>query len=497
MGLRTREDYIEALSKMNNNIYCDGEKVSRLDPRFEGCINVLAKTYELAQEPENAELMLAKSHLTGETINRFNHIHQSTDDLHKKQDMTCLCCNKIGTCCRRCMGIDAANAVNAVAYEAQKLPDRKTNYYDNFLKWLKNFQEKDLIASCAQTDVKGDRMKRPGEQLDPDQYVHIDEERPDGIVVSGAKVHISEAIASVEIIVLPCRSLVKGEEAYAVSFAIPSDSEGIKQIVSIREMHKREHYQKGFEPGYSDSYIIFDHTFIPWERVFLCGEVELGGILALLFALFHRHSYSGCKPATLSFTIGLASLAAEINGIKKAKHVKKILSDMIMIGQLGYAAGYTASDLGKPEVSIGGKSRPFGPGSYIPNVVFSNVGRCLSGENVWHEVEMLCDIAGGFPSTFPYEKDITNPETKAYMEKYLNRHPNMSIDDQIKFWMLFKDYAISAAAAPTFYGQFHGGGSPIMEQIAITSQYDIGRCEDIVRELAGMTPREKKDKEKK
>ena len=84
MGLRTREDYIEALSKMNNNIYCDGEKVSRLDPRFEGCINVLAKTYELAQEPENAELMLAKSHLTGETINRFNHIHQSTDDLHKK-----------------------------------------------------------------------------------------------------------------------------------------------------------------------------------------------------------------------------------------------------------------------------------------------------------------------------------------------------------------------------------------------------------------------------
>ena len=83
------------------------------------------------------------------------------------------------------------------------------------------------------------------------------------------------------------------------------------------------------------------------------------------------------------------------------------------------------------------------------------------------------------------------------MEKYLNRHPNMSIDDQIKFWMLFKDYAISAAAAPTFYGQFHGGGSPIMEQIAITSQYDIGHCEDIVRELAGMTPREKKDKEKK
>ena len=328
MALRTKEQYLEALGKMNNNIYCNGEKINRLDPRLEGCINVLAKTYELAQDPQYADLMLAKSHLTGETINRFNHIHQSTEDLHKKQDVTRLACSKIGTCCRRCMGIDAANAINAVSYEAQKLEERKTNYYDNFLKWLKNFQEKDLVASCAQTDLKGDRMKRPGEQPDPDQYVHIVEERPDGIVVSGGKVHISEAIASDEILVLPCRSLVKGEEAFAVSFAVPSDAEGVKQIVTIREMHKRQNFMKGFEPGYSDSYIIFENTFIPWERVFLCGEVELGGILALLFALFHRHSYSGCKPATLDFTIGLASLAAERHQEGQARQEDPVRHDL-------------------------------------------------------------------------------------------------------------------------------------------------------------------------
>lgn len=490
--LRTREMYLEALGKMNDNLYCNGEKLNRLDPRLEGCINVLAKSYELAADPANSDLFLAKSHLTGETINRFCHIHQSTDDLHKKQDMTRHYCNQIGTCCRRCMGTDAANAVNAVSYEAQKRPGAKTAYYDNFLKWLRNFQEKDLIASCAQTDVKGERMKRPSEQPDPDSYVHVVEERPDGIVVSGAKVHISEAIASDEIIVMPTRSLVKGEEAYAVSFAIPSDYEGIKQIVHIRDLRKREHFKKGFEPGYSDSYIIFDNTFIPWERVFLCGETDLGGIMALLFSLFHRHSYSGCKPATLDYTIGLASLAAEINGIKKAKHVKKILSDLIMIGELGYAAGYTASDLGKPEASIGGKSVPFGPGGYIPNVIYSNVGRCLSGENVWHEMEMLCDLAGGFPATFPYEKDIINPETKEYMEKYLKRHPTMDIEDQIKFWLQFADFTVSSSGATTSYGAFHGGGSPIMEQIAITSQYDMKSREDIVRRLAGMSQEEKK-----
>ncbi|MGD9560443.1 MAG: 4-hydroxyphenylacetate 3-hydroxylase N-terminal domain-containing protein [Oscillospiraceae bacterium] len=496
MALRTKQDYLDAMYAKKDNLYYDGKLLSRKDPRLKGCFDVMAKSYDLAQDGDATvrELFTATSHVTGEVINRFNHIHQSTDDLHKKQDMTRYYCNQIGTCCRRCMGIDAANAINAVAYEAQKRPGARTQYYDNFLAWLKAFQQNDWIASGAQTDVKGERLKRPGEQTDPDSYVHKVDEDEKGIYVTGAKVHISEAVATDEILVFPTRALVKGEEDYAVAFSIPSDSLDMKQIVNIHPLRERKEYKRGFTPGYSDSYLIFDRTFIPWENVYLCGETDLGGILALLFALFHRHSYSGCKPAVLDYTIGMASLAAEINGISKTKHVKKALADMIMIGELGYAAGYTASDLGKPEVSVGGKFMPFGPGAYIPHVVYANVGRCLSGENVWHELEMLCDIAGGFPATFPYENDILNPETKPYLEKYLNRNPDMPIDDQIKFWLTFVDSYVSGNGASSAYGQFHGGGSPIMEQIAITSQYDIGRCEDIVRRIAGMSTPEKKKK---
>ena len=202
MALRTKEQYIAALSKMNKNLYCNGKLIDRLDEKQLGAINVMSRSYEMAQDPALAHLYVTKSHLTGETINRFCHIHQSTEDLHKKQDMTRHLCNDVGTCCQRCMGIDAANAVNNVSFEAQKRPAAKTTYYDNFLKWLKYFQENDLVASCAQTDVKGERMNRPGQQTDPDQYVHVVEERADGIVVSGAKVHISEASISDEIIVV-------------------------------------------------------------------------------------------------------------------------------------------------------------------------------------------------------------------------------------------------------------------------------------------------------
>lgn len=491
--MRTREQYIAGLGKMKRNLYFNGQMIDRLDPLQDGAINVMSLTFDAAWDSTSKDLCTATSHLTGETINRFNHIHQSKEDLHKKQDMTRFMVNKVGQCIQRCMGTDAANAIHAVSFEAQKSPKAKTAYHDNWLKWLERFQKEDLVASCAQTDAKGERLKRPAEQDDPDMYVHVVEERSDGIIVRGCKVHISEASISDEILVVPNRALKKGEEAYALAFAVPSDYEGVKQIVHFHNYRKRETFDRGIEYGYTDSYVIFDDCFIPWERVFLCGETQHGGIAALLFALFHRHSYSGCKPAMLDYVIGMGALAAEINGIEKTPHVRELLSKLIMTGELGYAAGYTASDLSKPEVYMPGIGLiPYGPGSYIPNSIYANVGRCLTGEAVFHEQEILCNIAGGMPATFPYEKDLTNPDTKHLLEKYLNRNPKIPIEEQIKFWMNFIDFGLSSSAGSTLYGAYHGGGSPIMEQIAITSQYDLESKKDIVRAIAGMKPRTQK-----
>jgi aromatic ring hydroxylase len=489
MGMRTKEQYIERLGKMRKNIYSGGEKIDRLDERQQGALNVMGLTFDAAWEPANKDLCTAVSHLSGETINRFNHIHQDAKDLHKKQDMTRFMCNKVGQCIQRCMGIDAANAIHAVSYEAQKSAAAKTAYHDNWLSWLARFQKEDLVGCCAQTDVKGERLKRPSEQTDPDMYVRVVEEKSDGIIVRGSKVHISEASIADEILVVPTRALKQNETAYAVSFAVPGDYDGVKQVVHFHNPRKREHFPRGFEYGYTDSYVIFEDCFVPWERVFLCGETQHGGVAALLFALFHRHSYSGCKPAMLDFVIGLAALAAEINGIEKTPHVREMLAKLIMTGELGYSAGYTASALGKAEVYIPGLGFiPYGPGSFIPNSIYANVGRCLSGEAVFHEHEILCNIAGGLPATFPYEKDLINPETKVLLEKYIRRNPKIAIEEQIKFWLGFTDFALSGSSGSSIYGAYHGGGSPIMEQIAITSQYDIESKKEIVRKLAGMNP---------
>jgi aromatic ring hydroxylase len=486
--MRSKQEYFKGLSKMKRNIYFNGHLIDRTDELQMRCLNTIGTTYDEAAKPENQELLTAVSHLTGERINRFTHIHQNKEDLHKKQDMTRILCQKVGSCIQRCMGVDATNAIYAVSYEADKSNNGTTEYHKNFAKWLTRFQKEDLVACCAQTDVKGDRMLRPSEQPNPSAYVRIKERLKDGIVVEGCKLHISEASVSDEVLVVPTRALRPEDKDYAVAFAVPGDWDGMKQVVTIHALRERKHFQRGFMQGSTDSYVIFENCFVPWERVFLAGEWQHGGINALLFALFHRHSYSGCKPAIGDVVLGAAALAAEVNNIHKESHVREKLAEIIMITELGYAAGYTASDLGSPRVYMPGKGLvPYGPGSYIPHSIYCNVGRCLSGEAVWHEAELLCDIAGGVVATFPQEEDFLNPATGELLLKYTKRNKNMSAEDQAQFWRFLGDVLCSAHGGVRNVGGYHGGGSPIMEQIAITTQYDIESRKKLVKYIAGMS----------
>jgi 4-hydroxybutyryl-CoA dehydratase / vinylacetyl-CoA-Delta-isomerase len=485
--MRTKQDYIAGLDKLNKNLYFKGERIGRDHEDLIPSINVIGSTFDAAEDSETEHLCTAVSHLTGERISRFCHVHQSTDDLHKKQDMTRALCQRTGYCIGRCMGVDALNAINAVSYEADRANKGQTEYHKNFLAWLEYFQKNDLVGSCAQTDVKGERLKRPAKQTDPDAYLHVVEKKTDGIVVRGCKVHITFAAVADEILVLPTRALTPDEQAYAVAFAVPADQEGVKQVIHPHNFRKRQGIERGFDWGACDSYVIFDDVFVPWDRVFLCGEHRHGGICALLFALFHRHSYSGCKPGVGDILLGLASLASEINGIEGVDHVREHLSQLITISELGYAAGYTASDMGKPEVFIPGVGMiPYGPGAYIPHSIYANVGRCLTGDAVYHEQEILCKLAGGMPATFPFEQDLANTEIKSLLDKYLTRNPSIPVEEQIKFWLFFSDVAVSSVGAAINYAGVHGGGSPIMEQIAITTQYDMKKRKDLVKRLAGM-----------
>ncbi|MCK4849033.1 MAG: aromatic ring hydroxylase, partial [Candidatus Heimdallarchaeota archaeon] len=199
--MKTSKQYKEHLYNMKPNIYINGEQVKRDDPRLAGSMLTISRTFECVDDPKLKDLITAKSHITGEQINRFTHIHQSVEDLLKKQDMTREICHYTGGCIFRCMGIDAMNALSIITSKAEMMTERP--YHQRFLEYLKKWQKNDIVGCCAQTDPKGDRSLRPHQQADPDLYLRVIKHREDGIVVRGAKHHITAAAVAEEIIVTP------------------------------------------------------------------------------------------------------------------------------------------------------------------------------------------------------------------------------------------------------------------------------------------------------
>ena len=216
MAMMTGKEYVESLRAMNLRVYMFGKRVENPvdDPILRPSVNSVRMTYDLAQGPNYKALMTATSHLTGETINRFTHIHQSTEDLVNKVKMQRLLGQVTAACFQRCVGMDAINAVYSTTYEI----DQKygTSYHENFRKFVAEAQTKDWTIDGAMTDPKGDRSLPPHKQEDPDMFLHVVERRPDGIVVRGAKAHQTGMCNSHQVLVMPTQAMGPDDKDYAV-----------------------------------------------------------------------------------------------------------------------------------------------------------------------------------------------------------------------------------------------------------------------------------------
>jgi 4-hydroxyphenylacetate 3-monooxygenase/4-hydroxybutyryl-CoA dehydratase/vinylacetyl-CoA-Delta-isomerase len=342
---------------------------------------------------------------------------------------------------------------------------------------LEYFQRNDWTAAAAQTDVKGDRSLRPGEQKDPDLYVHVVEKRKDGIVVRGAKNHITMASAADDIICVPTRAMREEDADYAVAFAVPADSDGVKLITHVSNARPRKVFKAPIADfGFADSFVIFDDLFVPWERVFMCGEWPFAALLAHGFALYHRHSYTGCKPAVTDIVTGASALVAEYQGIADKPHVRSKLAHLSSVAELVYAAGIASAVEGQQHES----------GSFIPNTVYANVGRRHAGLNIYHEFEILTDLAGGLPATLPFEEDFANPATKRFLDKYIMRKEGISPENIQLCFRLLSDMLCSSSSGASAVAGVHGGGSPIMEEITMAATYDFDEKKKIAKYLAGI-----------
>jgi len=481
MALKTAQQYEDSLRELKLKVYLQGEVVDNpVDhPIIRPSMNSVKMTYELAQDPQYEELMTATSHLTGKKVNRFCHLHQSTEDLVKKVKMQRLLGQKTAACFQRCVGMDAINAVDSVTFEFDK--KLGTTYHEKFNKFLLMMQEEDLTVDGAMTDPKGDRGLAPSKQEDADLFVHVVEKREDGIVVRGAKAHQTGAINSHWILVMPTIAMGKEDADYAVSFVAPADAEGIYYIYGRQSCDTRKLEEGTIDVGNKqfgghEALMVFDDVFIPWENVLMCGEYEFSGLLVERFAGYHRQSYGGCKVGVGDVLIGATALAADYNGAAKASHLKDKLIEMVHLNETLYACGIACSAEGHKTAS----------GTYLIDLLLANVCKQNVTRFPYEIARLAEDIAGGLMVTMPSEKDLRHPEIGKVVEKYFRGISSVPTEHRMRILRLIENITLGTAAVGYRTESMHGAGSPQAQRIMIARQGNIEQKKELAKAIAGI-----------
>jgi len=476
--IETREDYIQSLKELDHHVYYRGEPVPDVTehPAIIPHINAAAVTYELAGNPVYRELMTATSHLTGREINRFTHIHQNIDDLMKKVRMLRLLSHQTGSCYQRCVGLDGINALYSVTYEIDQ--KHGTDYHKRFRSFLQEVQDRNVMVVGAMTDVKGDRSLAPSDQEDQDLYVHVVERRKDGIIIRGAKAHQTGAVNSHEILVMPTISLREKDRDFAVSAAVPADAPGVLMIFG-RQTNDDRKMEGEIDIGNArfslvggEALLVFDDVFVPWDRVFMCGEYDFSGLLVERFATYHRQNYGACKGGLADVLIGACALATEHIGVARASHVRDKIAEMIHLAETVYACSVACSAQGHRTPS----------GAYYADPLLANACKHNITRVIYELGRLGHDLAGGLIATLPSEKDLRSPATGKYVEKYFKGIKDVPTEERIRVLRLIENMTGGTALAESM----HGAGSPQAQRIMYLRLGNLEQKKAMARRLAGI-----------
>jgi 4-hydroxybutyryl-CoA dehydratase/vinylacetyl-CoA-Delta-isomerase len=476
MSIMTAAQYYKSLESLHPVAYVLGEKTQNIfdHPLIKHMVASVAKTYDLANDPEGRKYLVAWSALVNEDVSRFVKFYESTDDLLAKVRMLKFITQRTGACFMRCTGMDAMNSVGIEVYNCDK--KYGTPYWSRFKKFVQKVQKNDFTVFSGVTDVKGDRSLRPSQQKDPDMYLHVVSRDNQGIVVRGAKIHQTGSLCAHWGLIVPTREMRADDKDYAVCFALPTDAEGVVHVYGRGTLEARAlencdlgniKYSK-FAPM-----VIFKDVFIPWENVFLCGEFEFAGPMVRHFGTFHRHSHGGCKCGYGDVLVGAAAAVADYNGLPNTSHIRNKLAEMLKVTEAIYGCSIAASVEGTATES----------GIYAVNPVLANTSKLYEGKELHEVIRMMLEIAGGMVADIPSDKDIANPEIGPLIEKYLKGVDGVPAKDRIKLFRLIEKLAFESR---DIVSNIHGAGSPETHRMMILQHSDIEKKKQMAKRLAGI-----------
>ena len=472
--LMNAAEYRDSLRRYRPRVFINGQAVSSVadEPLLAPGIDAIGITYDFAHRPEHEALMTARQMSSGKTVNRMLHIDENSTDLLYKLEAVRLVCKESG-CAQRYLAHDALNGL----WQATKRTDANhgTDYHRRFLNYLHRVQDEDLTLGIAMTDAKGDRSKRPGAQENPDVYVHIEERRPDGLVIRGTKAIVTGAPYMHEFLVMPCRTHTKEDAHFAVCCAVPVDAPGVTIVARPAGRPGEAAAKFSSKFGQSVGVVLFDDVFVPHDCVFLAGEYEEGGYLTTSYATHHRHSCIGARAGFGDLLIGAGALMIEANGLDPNRHghIRDAMVELITITESFYACGVASSVYCLKDEG----------GSAMPDAVFSNVGKLLLATKIYDMHRIAHYVSGGLVVALPGPDEDHNPETQASLAAVLMGRADIPAEKRAEVARLMEDLTASHEAGWYSIISLHGGGSPEAMKREIWRNYPVMEKVELVERL--------------
>lgn len=467
MGLKTKAQYVESLRDGRENFW-NGERIDDITthPRFRVPIEVASSDYDY-DNPERRDIIAYKTE-EGDLAHRVYQLPRSEEDLNKRMQLL------------RNMSI--VGGVTGVFMALLQVVDplRKINpqYADNIERMYKYARKHDLRAAEVITDAKGDRSRKAHEQDDPDLYLRIVERNKDGIVVRGAKLHISAAALVHELVVMPTKAMNEDEKDYAVAFSIPVNAKGVKIInrsFAAPDLNEFD-YPASSHHSMPEGFVVFDDVLVPWDRVFLAGEWQLSGAFAGSLGLWERTAGLVDAVESAATMVGLAQLVSEQQGKGKKPDAQNGVAELICYAEM--------LRMGLEHSVRNFETTP--SGMVHPNILAVNVAKYQYANNFHSMVKILHDLAGGLTLTMPEEGDLRSNEVGPYLRKYLHATKDTDIETRMRVYNLIRDISADSFGGWKQVVALQAGGGLPAQRVMMHRSYDMNAARAKALKLAGV-----------
>ncbi|MHA2035703.1 MAG: 4-hydroxyphenylacetate 3-hydroxylase N-terminal domain-containing protein [Promethearchaeota archaeon] len=451
MGIKTREQYLDALRRMTPNVYKFGKLIEDVTthPATKRVVESHALNFDASNDQTFQNIYTTKSSFTGEIIHRWNSLMQNSEDLIANMKMKRQNFRRTGSCTGAvCVGWNALNVMWAITQEIDE--ENGSNLHDRLKNWILHAQKEGLTVAGALTDAKGDRSLKASKQSNLDANLRIVEIKEDGIVIRGAKLMIAGTAASQEIFILPGGTYREDDKDYALACVVPRDIEGLTIIEATHPSDRRDlENSSGFElpdTGITQGLLFFENVFVPNESVFMCGEFKYTTNLIQYFTANYRACIGACVSGQGDVMIGASTLMARANGLSSKTFMDKLIN-MSINNQVTYGLGAGACALGSKHTS----------GTYFADPPTAHTNKVMVATLPYETKRLTQEIGGGLVETgcMPSYTDFTEPTYGELIKKYY-KAGSCSAETRYKIARLSEWLTIGGGVP----GCMHGGGSP-------------------------------------